>query len=217
MVYCVATKRWWPFSELKAVKIVSKVLQSEELSYLFGTGDVQLSDPRNGLMLHRRLEKGVNWGDAVIVPVPAVDTLDNKVTRWELILNQEALRSKSAMEVGDENIYWKDLDKYIITYLMNKYLGLQNQLVNNQSKKYRGTMWCMPAPYVRNPMLRILAREISDFDLPKAMCAGVTFTDTSGSPGRSRDEENVMVIALGLKVTDERDVLDDKSTEEEDN
>lgn len=68
-------------------------------------------------------------------------------------------------------------------------------------------------------MLRILAREISDFHLPEAMCAGVTFTDAIGCPGRSRDEENVMAISLGLKVADESDALFgyDESTEEEDN
>lgn len=32
-------------------------------------------------MVHHRLEKTLDWGDAVIVPVPAVDTLNNKVTR----------------------------------------------------------------------------------------------------------------------------------------
>lgn len=33
---------------MKAAHIVPKSLQSEELSYLFGAGEVELSDPRNG-------------------------------------------------------------------------------------------------------------------------------------------------------------------------
>lgn len=53
MLYCMVTKRWWPFSEVKAVNIVPKLLQSEELSYLFGAGDVPLSDPRNGKFVFR--------------------------------------------------------------------------------------------------------------------------------------------------------------------
>lgn len=48
MVYCMVTRNWWLSNQAKAVHIVPKLLQSEQLSYLFGVDDVELSDPRNG-------------------------------------------------------------------------------------------------------------------------------------------------------------------------
>lgn len=46
-VYCIVSRQWHPSKDMKAAHLVPKSLQSEELSYLFGAGDVQLSDPRN--------------------------------------------------------------------------------------------------------------------------------------------------------------------------
>lgn len=35
---------------MKATHIVPKSLESEELSYLFGAGEMNLSEPRNGML-----------------------------------------------------------------------------------------------------------------------------------------------------------------------
>lgn len=53
MVYCMVTRNWWLSNQAKAVHIVPKLLQSEQLSYLFGVDDVELSDPRNGTCVFR--------------------------------------------------------------------------------------------------------------------------------------------------------------------
>lgn len=233
MVYCMVTRNWWLSNQAKAVHIVPKLLQSEQLSYLFGVDDVELSDPRNGLMLHNSLAEALDRGDIAIVPVPAVD---DEVTQWKLILTKEALRSKGALKFGDRIIYWKDLDettlhfpnsnqphprylylRYVMTYLTNIDPNLQNERPDNQSKEYCESKWCLPGPYVRKSMLQTLARQISDFhlpeamavdfDLPEAMYVGFTFTDPrrSPSPSRSSDGEYIMAMALGLKVADARD------------
>lgn len=49
--YCAATQRWWKSELVKAVHIVPKSLESEELSYLFGAGEMGLSEPRNGMVV----------------------------------------------------------------------------------------------------------------------------------------------------------------------
>lgn len=48
LVYCAVTQVWWLSRDVRAAHIVPKSLQSEELSYLFGAGDMDLSDTRNG-------------------------------------------------------------------------------------------------------------------------------------------------------------------------
>lgn len=47
--YCVATGRWWQSKDVKATHIVPKSLESEELAYMFGAGELNLSEPRNGI------------------------------------------------------------------------------------------------------------------------------------------------------------------------
>lgn len=48
-VFCPVTKMWWMSKAVKAAHLVPKSLQSIELSYLFGVGSMNLSDPRNGM------------------------------------------------------------------------------------------------------------------------------------------------------------------------
>jgi hypothetical protein len=50
-VYCVVSGAWHPKEFVDVVRIVPKSLESEELSYLFGVGELRLSDPRNGKSL----------------------------------------------------------------------------------------------------------------------------------------------------------------------
>lgn len=40
---------------MKAAHLVPKSLQSDELSYLFGVGEIDLNDPRNGTLVFRIL------------------------------------------------------------------------------------------------------------------------------------------------------------------
>lgn len=49
MAYCMATGLWFWSFHVRATHIVPKSLESEELSYLFGAGEVGLSEPRNGI------------------------------------------------------------------------------------------------------------------------------------------------------------------------
>lgn len=47
-IYCPLTGAWHPEDLVKTAHIVPKSLESEELSYLFGVGDLMLREPRNG-------------------------------------------------------------------------------------------------------------------------------------------------------------------------
>lgn len=48
-LYCHVIQGWFSNKEVKAAHLVPKSLRSEELAYLFGVGDVVLTDPRNGM------------------------------------------------------------------------------------------------------------------------------------------------------------------------
>jgi hypothetical protein len=44
----VSSYWWWDSKSVKAAHLVLKSLLGDELSYLFGVGEVILSNPRNG-------------------------------------------------------------------------------------------------------------------------------------------------------------------------
>lgn len=54
-VHCAVTKKWFASEAMKAAHLVPKSLQSDELSYLFGVGEIDLNDPRNGTLVFRIL------------------------------------------------------------------------------------------------------------------------------------------------------------------
>lgn len=91
--------------------------------------------------------------------------------------------------------------KYIITYLTAKEIEETSWASRSQCQ---GTMWCSPGPFVRDSMLRVLARQVSDLYLPEALISAGTFTEAADISSRPKDEEQVLAMSLGLKIEDER-------------
>ncbi|MCJ1464996.1 hypothetical protein MMC07_003611 [Pseudocyphellaria aurata] len=222
-VFCAVTKAWWDAKLIKAAHLVPKSLQSEELAYMFGADSMDLSDPRNGLLVHRNIEEALDRGTAVIVPVPAKGSSRSE---WKLLLTEESLRNQVAAVTSIVASYpsppyrWKDLDgttleflndnrparrflyfKYVMTYLMAKDLGNTKWVDRYPSQ---GTMWCTPGPYLRRSMLTSLARQVSDHFLPEALYKDNTFDHADGGPNKTPDQEKVLAMSLGLKLEDEK-------------
>lgn len=79
----------------------------------------------------------------------------------------------------------------------------------------KGCMWCTPGAYLRRPMLRILANEVSDHFLPEAYYTDKTFISATDSPPRSAEEERVLAMSLGLRLRNKVvGVVNDEDEEE---
>ncbi len=64
----------------------------------------------------------------------------------------------------------------------------------------KGVMWATPGPYLRESMLRILARQVGHHFFPDALVTNTTFKDAPESPARPPKEEDVMGLALDVDI-----------------
>ncbi|OBT95023.1 hypothetical protein VE01_07433 [Pseudogymnoascus verrucosus] len=209
--YCHLNAQWLHGMCAKCVHIVPKSLESDELAYLFGVREVDLSEPRNGITLetstHEALEKG--W----IVIVPDKPRYGGEAI-WRCIVVQKSMTSNLLYCRST----WKDIDgrpleflnsnrparrylylRYVMTYLQQQRLGNVEWF---DDAKARGYHWGLPGPYLRKSMLIALARRFSDQGLPECFYES-TFTVADGSPQRSAEEENDLAMALYYKMQDD--------------
>ena len=108
---------WQALADVKAAHIVPKSLESNELSYLFGAGEVMLSDANNGmfcqdcsrcaetdrrigLTLHRNIEEGLDSEKIVLVPLPPAK---GEETKWKCVLTDKKIGNKMVYS----GIKWK--------------------------------------------------------------------------------------------------------------
>lgn len=104
---------WAPTKEIKAAHIVPKSLESEEASYLFGVKNVDLSQPRNSLPLHKSIEQALDTGLIVFVPIPAKV---NQETRWKCALTDKRFTNQMAFS----GAYWRQFEGKELSFLGNK-------------------------------------------------------------------------------------------------
>ncbi|KAJ5113262.1 hypothetical protein N7456_001796 [Penicillium angulare] len=196
--YCHLTG-FWDKGLVKAAHLVAKSLSTDEISDLFGVEQIVLSDPRNGLSLHKNIEEGLDSGRIVIVPFPQ-DTGDTMTaTRWKCVLTDKS--QKDNMITQQSSWYWRDLDnreltflndnrparrylyfRFIVTYIFRKKTDAESDFVQNVETK---GLWATPGPYLRNSMLNVLSRNISGHELPPPILEGSTFTDEQYPPERN--------------------------------
>lgn len=89
-----------------------------------------------------------------------------------------------------------------MTYMARQRAGATDWAEQIQ-KESKGRMWASPGPYLRRSTLKILARQVSHHFLPEELVADTTFTEVSGCPTRSPDEEETIGLALSLQVKDQ--------------
>lgn len=223
-VYCCVSKGWYEPSSMKAAHIVPKILQSDELSYLFGVGEMNLSDPRNGLMMHRNLEEALDRAEIVIVPIPSSPT---QPTEWKLLLTREIMRHDTALGAGSSRMSWDELDGTVLKFLnenrpARRYLYFKHLTTYMTTKQregaswadkseQRGVIWASPGPYLRSSFLRVLSRQVTEFYWPEALYAGGTFDADVEAPTRTVDQKKVLATSLNLKIDDARESADKRT------
>ncbi|KAL1968104.1 hypothetical protein VTN77DRAFT_2234 [Rasamsonia byssochlamydoides] len=191
---------------------VPKILESDELNYLFGVGEMLLSDPRNGITLYSKVEEALDQGIIVIVPLPPSGT--TTVTRWKCVLADRSLKKLTlAPNVKYGNLDGKEMSfcddnrparryfyfRYVMTYLYRKQF---ENLKWTETIEAQGKMWATPGPYLRKSMLTMLARKISDRYSPEVFWEK-TFTEADGCPTRSSEEEETLALSLAVRMKEE--------------
>jgi hypothetical protein len=88
--------------------------------------------------------------------------------------------------------------RYVITALHQQKLGNVGWLGRVEAKGY---LWATPGPYLRESMLRTLARRISDHFLPEVFYDS-TFTIADGCPARSPEDEEDLAMGFDHKMQD---------------
>ena len=105
---------------MKTAHIVPKSLESNELSYIFGAGDVMLSDANNGqfcqdcsagadtnrrpgLTLHHVIKGGLDSGKIVFVPLPP---MKGEETKWKCVLTDKTVENRMI----DSGLKWRVSD-----------------------------------------------------------------------------------------------------------
>ncbi|PGH12241.1 hypothetical protein AJ79_04421 [Helicocarpus griseus UAMH5409] len=200
----------------------------DELTHLFGVGEVVLSDPRNAVTLHKVLERGLDNGTIVIIPIPPTNT---ETMKWKCVLVNEAAAKNMVLTFGDIILRWRDYDgkelqfrgdnrparrylyfRFIITYLHAKKDGNLSWVdkVDN-----RHVMWASPGLYLEKSTLTTLARNISGFELPSHLYEKNTFeADEAGNP----EDDGLLALWLrnAMVFSSKNEPGDEADTDEED-
>jgi hypothetical protein len=79
----------------------------------------------------------------------------------------------------------------------------------------KGLMWATPGPYLRESMLKNLARHVSDHYLPEVFYKNMTFTEADGCPARSAEEEDTLALSLAVRMKDEADEREKRAEAED--
>ncbi|KAJ9208722.1 hypothetical protein C8Q69DRAFT_460581 [Paecilomyces variotii] len=230
LVWCHILGRHIPSRLTIAAHIVPKSLESEQLSYLFGASDLRVSmDRRNGLTLAAQLEKSLDAGQLVIVPMRPQP--QDGATRWKCIVIDQEIMEKPIITLGlGDTVLFKDVHnkpleflsnnrpakrylyfRFIVTYLYHKRRASNLEWVAQVEAK--GTLWATPGPYLRKSMLIALARRASDHYAPEAFWNGV-FEEVNESPSRSATEEETLSYALSVQIDAKMDSAHEENMKE---
>ncbi|KAK2771292.1 hypothetical protein FQN53_005102 [Emmonsiellopsis sp. PD_33] len=204
--YCHLTG-WW-LAEENVVYRLLRSLSDDELSFLFGVREAVLSDSKNGISLHRKIEEGLDSGIIAIVPVPPLKGDD--ATKWKCVLVDQDKRDAMFSWTGREVYTWKELDgkelvflsdnrparrflyfRFVVTYLHAKKSGNTAWAERIDS---RNVLWASPGPYLEKSTLLSLGRNISGFELPPPLYEDMTFD--SAEPPKDATQE----VVLSMRV-----------------
>ncbi|PGH17967.1 hypothetical protein AJ79_00866 [Helicocarpus griseus UAMH5409] len=196
-----------PANCVKAVQLVPKRMESEELAYSFGVGEMSPFNPRNGLTMYTLIWEALVSGNIMIVPVQPAQGKD---IVWKcVVLNYP---------VGEQMLYdkveWKDLNgrelkflgrhrpatrflffRYLMTFLDHRYRETRLNMRLDQ--------WKAPGSYIRQSMLTLLERKVSNGDHhdPTHFCEDTALEGWSGR--KQPDEEEVLATSLWVRIMEE--------------
>ncbi|KAK2762298.1 hypothetical protein FQN54_001308 [Arachnomyces sp. PD_36] len=214
-------------TDIKAAHIVPKLLNGDELSFLFGVGKLVLSDRRNGITLHTKIEQGFDSGViAIVLIAPSNETEE---TKWKCLLIDQSCRDL----VFTARHYWRELDgkelvfltenrparRYLYFRFVMSYLNCKRTGNTEWTKKVdsKTVFWASPGEYLEKSTLLSLGRNISGFELPPPLYEGNTF-DAPSAPDNDYEVAMSMKLRDALRETAKQkqcDSEEDDSSEEE--
>lgn len=99
---------WQPNQMVKCAYIVPFCFDSQELAYMFDSGDTALKSARNGLFLNSIIEKGFDNGWVAIVPDGSIEKTP---TEWKMVVLNDAIRKDVVFTSSDNShVRWQDID-----------------------------------------------------------------------------------------------------------
>ncbi|OJJ50661.1 hypothetical protein ASPZODRAFT_162606 [Penicilliopsis zonata CBS 506.65] len=230
--WCHVLGGWYPCRSVKAAHLVPKSLTKEEVSHLFGAGEVVLSDPRNGITLLHTIEDALDSGAIVIMPIPGETTVP---TRWKCILIDETRKKNIVWRRPDGTVIkFADIDntelkfltdnrprrrylyfRFVVSYLNAK----RNNYWGFTSKVETGRFWPTLGPYLRRSTLVALGRCISGTELPQSLIEGNTFESEYDA---AQDKDSGMILGADIREALEESIKEharnecyDEESEEE--
>ncbi|KAJ9264572.1 hypothetical protein DTO212C5_7075 [Paecilomyces variotii] len=173
---------WWDADLVKAAHLVPKLLTGHEISYLFGVEELPLTDPRNGITLHKHIEAALDTGKIAIVPSRDTDT---EHIKWICVLVDQGIREDTALLHASQAMKWKEIDKKELVFLTEnrparRFLYFRFLITYLNAKKSENTaftstvegrdqFWASPGEYLEKSTLKALARNISGLELPPTL------------------------------------------------
>ncbi|KAF3479575.1 uncharacterized protein GIQ15_06551 [Arthroderma uncinatum] len=195
-----------PFDEfeVQAVYLVPESLPGDALAFLFGIEEFDLPNPRNGIVLHKILAKGLKAGIFAIIPSLPAD--EGQPVKWKCLLVDPGVKKTSWFQ------YWKRIDgmelafqgstrparrylyfRFVMTYLIAKRKGNYEWV---DKIRHREVRWTAKGNYVQKSLLLSVGRSVSGTDLPSALYEGNTFDAREVEP----EIELALTVALRAEI-----------------
>ncbi|KAI9371257.1 hypothetical protein BJX61DRAFT_512154 [Aspergillus egyptiacus] len=200
-----------PREQIKVAHLVPKSLSGEELAHLFGVGEMPAYDPRNSITLQKGIERRLDQGKLLIVPIPGKMTTP---TRWKcVIVNDADLDEIFYVELDGKIIRGKDLNGKELTFLSESrparrflyfrflisYLYAKRRGDTSVKEKVDATrFWPTMGRYLNRSTLVTMARCISGCDLPPSFVEGSTF-ELEGDQAEQKSTDAGMVLSAQLR------------------
>ena len=174
-VWCPIIKGYGHYGNRRATHLVPYRLGYATMGALFSVedGDALMWSTGNGLVMQRDLEIAYGELDFCLLPI----VKENEPDGWKIMLANEALQHKSpnnwktwndydGLELEFLNDERPDRRFLFLHYFMCVYNAIENKMMGwkNLLAKVRDGLWDAPGFYLREPLLKNLACQISDIE-----------------------------------------------------
>jgi len=228
-IYCVISRGWFDYEDMNAGYIVSRRIGPEAFEYVFGNGSgSRLDTSDNCLLMHRTVERNMDNGNFVLVPV---EPSERPIKRWKIRMTNSAaldvsMGSKQLKDLHDKEVDFKNDARPAARFL---YFHFLISLLRNRRDQQpgweefaldliSGRPFASAGPYLRDSMLLSLARAGGGLDEETErglLGSEGTETFTEKEKLSSREEEEIARRAI--LSYDETDEEVDESSEDLEN
>ncbi|KAL8777214.1 MAG: hypothetical protein Q9194_002687 [Teloschistes cf. exilis] len=223
---------WQPNQVVNCAHIVPFCFDSQELAYMFGSGDTALKSVRNSLFLNSIIEKGFDNGWVAIISDGSVERTP---AEWKTVLLNDAIRKDVVFTNSDNfHVRWQDnhgrriqfrndnrpARRYLyFRYAMAHLKATKSGWPDLDKKVPSGTIWASPdkpSGYLRKSAVQLLAKRIGgDKPFPSDVLKSGAFEDTEPSSHRKFDDISATIeVSYRIKGYDTKKLRDDDEDDE---